>query len=176
MGGSEIGSAFLNGGGILGLDVVPSEVRSVLILGGRRGPDIPGGSHDVCPGRAAGVVCGSSRGWVGRGSGSSAGCIVDKVEILGTLKVHAGMGCVALGGELDGRGRTGGEGFSGTNAGALGFNRTLEGKEAVPVRGGWMGGDDRTALESGRVDGASDRVTGGIGCTIGGEGKNESGV
>lgn len=65
MGGREIGSVLFSCGGTLGSDVVPLEVRSVLILGGRRGPDISGRPNDVCMllrSGVADVVCGTSRG------------------------------------------------------------------------------------------------------------------
>lgn len=169
VGGREIGSGLFNDGGALGLDVVPSDMRSVLILGGRRGPDIPGRSHNVCllsTSRAADVVCGSSRGWVGRGEDGSADCVVDGAEV----KVCAGMGWSPLGGELFGGGGTGGEGFRGKNNGALGFSGALEGKGAVSESG------SMTVFGGKRVDEASDFVTGGGSCTDGTGGKTEGGV
>ena len=131
VGGRDIGPALFNNGGTLGLDVDPSDVRSVLILGGRRGPDVPGRSRNVCPlstSRVTEVACGSSRLWVGRGKYDSAACGEDEGGNLGVVKVCAGTSCVAFRGELDGVGRAGGEDFSGKNAGAFGSNETLEGK------------------------------------------------
>lgn len=158
----------------MGLDVDPSEARSVLILGGRRGPDVPGRSHNVCLlsiSRAAGVVCGSSRGgW----KGGSVDCGADEGRNSGVVKVSAGMGCVALGGESDGISRAGGEAFSGKNAGALGFNETLEGKGVVSRRGGWGWGNSGTAFGGESVNGVF--VAGGVGRIVGRGGKNEGGV
>ena len=140
VGGREIGSTLFSNGGALGLDVDPLDARSVLILGGRRGPDVPGKSHNVCLlsiSRAADVVCGSSSGGVGRGKGDSAGCGVDIGGYLGMVKVRAGAGCVVFGGEPGGNSGIGGDGFGGKNVGALGFKGTLNGKEAVSGGGGW---------------------------------------
>lgn len=123
MGGREIGSALFNGGGILGLGVVPSDMRSVLILGGRRGPDNPGRSHDFDPfptSSAVDAVCGLSKGLVVEGTDGPASCVSEEGEDFGMMKVWMGAGCGALGGEPSGR--KGGGGFSETNAGALGFN------------------------------------------------------
>lgn len=138
VGGREIGSALFNNGGTLGLDVDPLDLRSVFILGGRRGPDVPGSSHKVCllsTSRAADIVCGSSRG-VGREKDGADDCDVDEEGNAGVVKVCAEAGCVVFGGELGGIGGTGGEGFGGENAGALGFNGTLENKGAISERGG----------------------------------------
>ena len=144
-----MGSAFLNSGGTLGLDVDPSDVRSVLILGGRRGPDAPGRSHNVCllsTSRATGVACGSSRRGVRRGKDGPANCDEDEGENLGTAEASAGTGCVAFGGDFDGVGGAGDEDFSGKNASAFGFNEALKGEGVVSERGGWGWGSSRTAL------------------------------
>lgn len=145
-----MGSAFLNNGGTLGLDVNPSDVRSVLILGGRRGPDIPGRSHNVCllsTSRATEVVCGSSRRGVGRGKDDSVNCDEDEGENLGAAEVYAGTGCVAFGGELDGICGAGDEDFCGENASAFGFNEALKGEGIVSEkRGGWDWGSSGTVL------------------------------
>lgn len=174
VGGREIGSAFFNNGGILGLDVVSSDVRSVLILGGRRGPDVPGRSHKVCllsTSRAVEVACSSSGGWAGRGKYDSSSCIVDEGDVLG-----AGTGCVALSGEITGICGAGGEGFSGANVGALGFNEALGGGRMVPEEGCWGWGTLGTACKDEKVNGASDFVTRGVGCIVGTGGKKEDRV
>lgn len=165
VGGREIGSALFNNGGTLGLDVDPSDVRSVLILGGRRGPNVPGRSHNVCllsTSRAAEVVCGSSRRGVGRGKDDSAGCGEDKGGNSGIAKARAGTGCVAFRGELDGIGRAEGEDFS-EKAGAFGFNETLGGKRVVSERGGCNWGSSRTVLGGESVNEGSGFVAGGVG-------------
>lgn len=62
--GREIGSTFFNNGGILGLSDPPLDVRSVLILGGRRGPNTSGRSDDVrlpSVNRMVDAVCGFSK-------------------------------------------------------------------------------------------------------------------
>lgn len=102
VGGREIGSALFNNGGTLGLDVDPSDVRSVLILGGRRGPDVPGRSHRVCLlsiSRTIDVACGSSKGGAGREKDDSADCNADERGNLGIVKICGRAGCVAFGGE-----------------------------------------------------------------------------
>ena len=155
VGGREIGSALFNNGGTLGLDVDPSDARSVLILGGRRGPDVPGRSHNVCllsTSLAAEVVCGSSRRGVGRGKDDSAGCGEDVGGNVGVAEACAGTGCVAFRGGFDGVGRVGGEDFSGKNAGAFGLNEILEGKGVVSERGGRDWGGSKTATGGERVN------------------------
>jgi len=159
----------------LGLDVDPSDVKSVLILGGRRGPDITGRSHNVCllsTSRTAGVVCGSFEGGVGRGKDDPAHCGVDEGGSLGVGGVWVGAGCVAVGGELNGIGRTGSDDFRGENAGALGFIRPLDGKGAVSERDDWDWGSSRTVF----VNEGSGFVTGVVGWTAGAGGKNEDGT
>lgn len=175
VGGRDIGSVLLNGGGALGLAVVPSDVRSVLILGGRRGPDAPERSHNVCllsASLAADVAWGSSGGWL-EGGGDDSCCTVGRAEYSGVVKVCTGTGCVAVGGELDGGGGTGDEGFSGTNVRALGFNGTLKGNGAVSGRDVRGRGSFRTVFEGGRGGETSKFVTEGVGCTVG---KNEGAV
>lgn len=137
MGGREIGSALFSNGGTLGLGVIPSDVRSVLILGGRRGPDVPGISHNVClfsTSRAAGVVCGSSKG-TERGRDGPVDRGIGEAKNVGAVKAGVGTGCVSLGNVLDGTGGTEGDGFSGINVGALGFNTLLRGEGTVSERG-----------------------------------------
>lgn len=138
VGGREIVPAFFNNGGTLGLEVAPLEVRSVLILGGRRGLDVPGRSHSVCLlsiSWVVEVVCDSSRRGVGRWKGDSADCDEDKGGN-SCAKVCAGTGCVTFGGEFDEIGRAGSGDFCGKNAGALGFNETLGGRGTVSEREG----------------------------------------
>ena len=138
VGGREIGSTFFSNGGALEFGIDPSDARSVLILGGRRGPNVPGKSHDglLSASRAADVVCGSSKGGVGRVKDGSASCGVEKEGRLGMIEVDVGVGCAEFGDELDVIGGTEGDGFSGKNTGALGFNGILKGKAAVSKRGG----------------------------------------
>lgn len=111
---------------------------------------------------------------MGKGKDRSVGSAVEGTENLGVVKVRTRKGCTVFGGELEGRGGTGGEGFSGTNAGASGFNETLEG--AVSERDAGGRGTPGTTSEGGRVDEASDLVTRGTCCTFGAGGKNEGGV
>ena len=135
VGGREIGPALFNNGGIPGVDIDPSDVRSVLILGGLRGPEAPGRSHNVCLlSTSLDVVCGPSIGGM-EGKGGSA-CREDEGGNLGIAKVCVGAGCVTFGGELGGIGRTGGDDFSGKKVGAVGFNWTLGGRGAVSESGG----------------------------------------
>lgn len=173
VGGRDIGSALFSSGGILGLDVVPPDVRSVFILGGRRGTDTPGRSHSVCflsTGRAGNVDWSSSVGWQGRGDDDDPGCVRNRAG-----DSRGGEVGVALDDELDCIGWRGGGGLSGTNAGAVGFNGNLGGKGAVSSRccGGWDGPE--AVSEGGRVNGTGSFV-GGIGCTIGTGGESEGGV
>lgn len=109
-----------------------------MILGGRRDPDIPGRSHNVCllsTSRPAEVACGSSRREVGGGRDDSTDCGGDEGGRLSVADVSGGTGCVAFGGELDVIDRAGGEDFGGKNTCALGFNGALE-SEVVAERGG----------------------------------------
>ena len=164
VGGREIGSTLFNNGGALGLDIDPSDARSVLILGGRRGPEVPGKSHNVCLlsiSRTVDVVCGSSGG--GLGKDDSAGCGADKGENLGMLEAYAGAGCVVFSGELDGIDGTGGDGFGGKKSGALGFKGNLKGNEAASRGGGRSRGGSRAAFGGGSVDEGSGFVAGGVG-------------
>jgi len=166
VGGREIGSALFNSGGTLGLDVVPSDVRSVLILGGRRGPDVPGRSHNVCllsTSLVVEAVCGLSRGGLGRGKGDPADSGVDDRGNFGIVRGSAGMGCGAFWGELDGIGRAGGEDCSGKNARALGFNGILGDERVVPKRGGWSWGGSRTVFGDESANEGSGFVIGGVG-------------
>ena len=73
VGGREIGPILFNGG-TLEVDIDPLDVRSVLILGGLRGPDVTEKSNDclLSASRAADVVCRSSRGELERGKEVSA--------------------------------------------------------------------------------------------------------
>ena len=140
VGGREIVSAFFNSGGTLGLEVDPLDVRSVLILGGRRGLDVPGRSHSVCllsAGWVTEVVCDSSRRGVGGWKDDSTGCDEDEGGNSGGVKVCAGTGCIIFGGEFDGIGRVGSGNFRGKNAGALGFNGTSGGEGTISDGGGW---------------------------------------
>lgn len=166
MGGSEIGSALFSNGGALGLDVDPSDMRSVLILGGRRGPDAPGESPNVCLLSTSGVVDvvrNSSRGREGRGRDGSASCGLKEEGNLTVVKACAGRGCAVFSGELDSIGGTGGDGFSGENAGALGFNGTLEGKGVVSKGSGPDWGSSRAGFGCGRVNEGSCFIDGGVG-------------
>jgi len=177
VGGSEIGSTLLNNGGALGLDIDPSDARSVLILGGRRGPEVPGKSHNVCLlsiSRRADVVCGSSSGGVEKDD--SANCGADKGEKLGILKVYAGAGCVVFGGELGGIDGTRGDGFGGKKSGALGFKGILKGEEAASRGGGRGWGGSMTAFGGDSVNEGSGFVAGGDGWAVGVGRKNEGGV
>ena len=177
MGGREIGSTLFNNGGALGLDIDPSDARSVLILGGRRGPDVPGKSHNVCLlsiSRAADVVCESSGGGVGKDD--SASCDADRGRKLGMLKLYAGVGCVVFGGELGGIDGTGGDSFGGKKAGALGFKGTLKGIDGASWGGGWSRGGSRSAFRGDGVNEGSGFVGGGAGCAVGVGRKDEEGV
>lgn len=81
VGGRDIGSALFSSGGILGLDVVPPDVRSVFILGGRRGKNTPGKSRGICfisTGRAGNIDWSSPTGWTGRGDDEDSGCVANK--------------------------------------------------------------------------------------------------
>lgn len=66
--------------------------------------------------------------------------------------------------------------LSETNARALGFNRTFEGKGVVSERGGWGRCSSRSALKGRRVDEVSNFDTGGAGCTVDASRKTEVGV
>jgi hypothetical protein len=79
------------------------------------------------------------------------------------IEVDVGVGCAEFGDELDDIGGTGGDGFSGKNIGALGFNGILEGKAAVSKRGGWGWGGPVTVFWGERVNGSSGLVAGGTG-------------
>lgn len=177
MGGREIGSTLFSNGGALGLDIDPLDARSVLILGGRRGPDVPGKSHNVCLlsiSRTADVVCGSSGGGVGKGD--SASCGVDRGRNLGMSEVYGGAGCLVFSGELGSIDGTGGDGFGGKKSGALGFEGNLKGNEAASRGGGRDWGGSRAAFGGDSVNEGSGFVAGGVGWVVGVGRKSEGGV
>ena len=178
VGGREIGPALFNNGGIPGVDIGPFNVRSVLILGGLRGPDVPGKSDNVCllwAGRAADAVCGSSRGGTERGKDGSVGRGVNEGGNSGVVNVCVGAGCTTFGGELGGIGRTGGDGLNGKKAGALGFSGILKGKGAVSGGGGW-GSSSSKVFGGGSANEVSSFVAGWVDWAVDVGRKDEGGV